>query len=172
MNNVTTKTVISKVMVVDDQVDLLELVIDDLTGFCPHLVTAQNGKEALDLMEKEPVDLILTDYLMPVMNGLDLIKNCQQKYPSVPVIMLTGNATDPKILEVLKNGYFDILEKPYVSQLLINRVQMSLLMNRLTKINWLPAERISLLGAIEDFFKLSLIEKNNRLLEFISRLNK
>lgn len=72
---------------------------------------AANGKAALEFLEKEKVDLILSDYSMPVMNGLDLLKAVQEKYPETLFAMITLYETFDIIQQALRFGAIDYISK-------------------------------------------------------------
>lgn len=78
------------------------------------VLTAMSGNEAIDILEKEEVDLVVTDHNMPQMTGIELLTFVEHRYPGVPKMLLTGN-TD---LEYLKKGISQIncekiVMKPY-----------------------------------------------------------
>ena len=79
----------SKILVVDDEEHIRELIrfYLDKEGFS--VLEAENGEIALDLLENEYVDLAIVDIMMPVMNGFDLVEEMKQ-FKDIPVIMLTA----------------------------------------------------------------------------------
>ena len=80
----------SKILIVDDEEHIRELIrfYLDKEGFS--VVEAENGEKALEILENEYVDLAIVDIMMPVMNGFDLVEEMKQ-FKDIPVIMLTGN---------------------------------------------------------------------------------
>src|ERR1700730_8593471 len=94
----------AKVLVVDDSAvdrkmagSILEkrpglTELDKRTGITP--VYAQNGKEALAALSKELPDLVLTDLQMPEMNGLEFVEEVKNKYPALPVILMTAYGSE------------------------------------------------------------------------------
>lgn len=104
------------VLVVDDNainLKLLEVILKK-TDLANEIITATNGFEALDIIDKrnEDIDVILLDIVMPVMNGLEFLDNLRARYPnfSVPVIALTTDET--KKAEVFDRGAFAFMTKP------------------------------------------------------------
>lgn len=100
---------------------------------------AANGKAALEFLEKEPVDLILSDYSMPVMNGLDLLKAVQEKYPETLFAMITLYETFDIIQQALRFGAIDYisklqLEEENYDQVLANLNEL-ILKNKNKKVN-------------------------------------
>lgn len=80
------------ILIVDDEPLLCEIVAEALTPLFSKVCIAQNGKQALEVMAKESVDIVLTDYNMPEMNGLELIDKIKASSPLIPVIMITGSS--------------------------------------------------------------------------------
>jgi two-component system response regulator YesN len=106
-----------RVMLVDDELEIrsgLKLKIDwSALGYAIG-GEAQDGREALALLEREPFDLILTDIRMPVMSGLELLKQCAENYPRTKVIVLSGYDDFHFVKAALQCGAKDYLLKPVV----------------------------------------------------------
>ena len=75
--------------------------------------TAYSGAEALALMRQEPADLILTDMVMPGMDGMQLLANVKELYPDTDVVVMTSFGTIEDAVEALRRGASDFLPKPY-----------------------------------------------------------
>jgi CheY-like chemotaxis protein len=82
------------VLVVDDESELLYILSVRLVSAGYTVYGAANGVEALEQMEKHPVDVVLTDYHMPKMDGLELLSNSRVKWPGIPVIVVSGEHDD------------------------------------------------------------------------------
>jgi CheY-like chemotaxis protein len=82
------------VLVVDDESELLYILSVRLVSAGYTVYGAANGVEALEQMEKHPVDVMLTDYHMPKMDGLELLSNSRVKWPGIPVIVVSGEHDD------------------------------------------------------------------------------
>ena len=98
------------ILVVDDEELIRDLCVSALKGY--RLLQAGNGQEALDLLDSQPVDLILADVMMPVMNGLDLLIRVKERDPGQLVIIMTGYADKEIILRALKADADDFIQKP------------------------------------------------------------
>lgn len=83
-----------RVLVVDDDSELLYVLSVRLVSAGYTVYGAANGVEALEQMEKHPVDVVLTDYHMPKMNGLELLSNSRVTWPGIPVIVVSGEQED------------------------------------------------------------------------------
>ena len=108
----STKTV----LVVDDSRIMRNIVKNTFTSMnipC-EFVEAGNGKEALLQLEKQEVHLVLLDWNMPELSGLDFLKKIRamDKYKTLPVIMVTSEAARYNVIEALKNGATDYIIKP------------------------------------------------------------
>ncbi len=74
--------------------------------------TATNGLDALKIMEKQPIDVVLLDVKMPKMTGIEALIKIKEKYPLVEVILITGVNTVESVMEALRPGVFDYVMKP------------------------------------------------------------
>jgi CheY-like chemotaxis protein len=153
----------STVLIVEDELALQELICENLQPHFAKILVAANGLNAIEILNKYEVDVIVTDYRMPKMNGLDLIKHVKANHPLLPVIMLTANGSDPAVLEAIEGGAFDILDKPVRFELLVNRIQNGLLFPELLEIIWAAMTLETSALRIEEFLKLSF----NKQLEII-----
>lgn len=106
------------VMIVDDE----EMVLESLASFLSletdyELLTFQSPAEALKELNKRPVDIVISDFLMPEMNGLNFLKEVKKLYPNVPRIMLTGYADKENAINAINQvGLFQYIEKPWDNQ--------------------------------------------------------
>ena len=99
-----------RVLVVDDEPVIRDICRRSLKGY--DVVEAQDGMEALRLFEKGGIDVVLTDYMMPRMNGLELLARIKSSEPTFVVVMMTGFAEKDVILEALKGDADDFITKP------------------------------------------------------------
>jgi len=88
-----------------------------------NLLVADNGIKALEILEKKPVDLILSDVMMPEMDGFQLLKTVRERYQDIPFIMLTARADAPDRLTALTLGVDDYLTKPFLEDELLARLK-------------------------------------------------
>jgi len=79
-----------KVLVVDDEKNILKLYKSELEDEGYSVITASSGKEALEVFEKEAPDIVTLDILMPDMDGIQVLRQMKEKMPNMPVIMLTA----------------------------------------------------------------------------------
>jgi DNA-binding NtrC family response regulator len=103
----------SKILIVDDEpfnLDLLEQELADL-GYASEC--ACDGKQALEKIAKLEPDLVLLDYRMPEMNGIDVLREIRQRNKNLPVIMITAYGTIDVAVEAVKAGADDFITKPF-----------------------------------------------------------
>ena len=105
------------ILIVDDEPDLRQLLTMHAESIDLEPITANNGQEALEILKTQPpIDLILSDLMMPIMDGMSLLQEIRKNKFRLPFIFLTGfgdPATSKKALEL---GAFDFLEKPFDSE--------------------------------------------------------
>ena len=97
-------------LVVDDEPIICQLCARALSNF--EVIQAGDGRQALNLLDKQEVDIILSDVMMPNMSGLDLLRNVKQQQPDLAVILMTGYTDKEVILQALKAGADDFISKP------------------------------------------------------------
>jgi len=109
---------------VDDNNDFCEFIKDNLEDTYT-VITANNGEEALELLQKFNVTIIVSDVMMPVMNGIELCKKIKTNihWTHIPVILLTARTAEEHIVEGLELGADDYITKPFNFNLLKLRIQ-------------------------------------------------
>lgn len=101
-----------RILVVDDDA-LFRISISDVLGAAGFsVVTASSGLEALSIVEKDKVDIVLTDLVMPDINGIEVIERTKQHNTLIDVIVVTGHGTIETAIEALRKGAFDYVRKP------------------------------------------------------------
>lgn len=111
------------ILVVDDEQVVLDSVKKHLRKEDYNLVFALSARDGLDMLDKSVPDIILTDLMMPEIDGLELMKIVKNKYPHIPIIMITGYATINTALQATQLGAFDYIAKPFTRSELISVVQ-------------------------------------------------
>ena len=118
------------IMVVDDSRIMRNTVKGVFSGVdtpC-NFVEAKDGEEALALLEAQTIDLILLDWNMPRLSGIDFLKQVRamEQYKELPIIMVTSEASKINVIEALKNGATDYITKP---------IKLDLFKSKLAKLN-------------------------------------
>jgi len=114
-----------RVLIVDDEYFLVETLKTRLEYVGYDVLTAENGADGLSLLEKEPVDLIIMDYMMPVMDGVEATKKVKasKKLKGIPVIFLTARARPEDRKTVYQAGAEDYLTKPFETDDLLAMIE-------------------------------------------------
>ncbi|MDP3181870.1 MAG: sigma-54 dependent transcriptional regulator [Desulfobaccales bacterium] len=104
------------ILVVDDENNYLT-VMEALLGEAGYeVLTAQSGPEALKIVGRTDLDLVLTDMKMPKMSGIELLAELHRLYPELPVVIMTAYGTVEKAVQAMKKGAFDYLLKPFKNE--------------------------------------------------------
>jgi len=116
-----------KILVVDDS-QIMRRIISNSLKSAGHsdIIEAGNGAEALEKLSG--IELILTDWNMPVMDGLSFVKEVRkdQKFTSVPIIMVTTEGAKTEVMEALKNGVNNYIVKPFTPETLMEKLNATL----------------------------------------------
>ena len=112
-----------KILIVDDEIIILKCILVDLRRSDYSVDTAENGEQALAMLEKEKYDLVITDLMMEGIGGLELLAEIKKKSPDMPVIIMTGYGELDSAIEALRLGAADYLLKPCNNEELILRVE-------------------------------------------------
>jgi len=103
-----------KLLFVEDEEDLLQIICDALKKLQSNYLTATNGLEALEILEENPdIDAIITDINMPYMNGLDMIKKLKESGSTVPIIVMSAHTETEYSDKAKELGVEKYLLKPF-----------------------------------------------------------
>jgi DNA-binding NtrC family response regulator len=102
----------TKVLVVDDEEDFVEMLSLRLNEAGENVSTAYNGRECLEALEKNDMDVVILDIKMPGMDGIEVLGEIKKRFPLVEVILLTGHGSAETAVEGMKLGAYDYLMKP------------------------------------------------------------
>lgn len=116
----------STILLIDDDQMILMILKQNLTKVGYRVITATSGEEGITLLATSQVDLVLTDYLMPGMSGIEVLGIIKQNQPLLPVIMLTAHGDVALTIKAIQLGAIDFIEKPINSKELIEVIKRSL----------------------------------------------
>lgn len=103
-----------KLLFVEDEDDLIDIITDTLNKLDASFLTAKNGKEALRVLEENPdIDILITDINMPVMNGITLINKLKETNFDKPIIVMSAHTEIEYIDKAKEYGVNDYLLKPF-----------------------------------------------------------
>ena len=111
-----------QILVVDDEVKIAEVVKSYLEGFGYTVFEAHDCAQAQKIMDRQPLDLMILDLMLPDMNGEDFCRQIRKK-SRIPIIMLTARVDEPDMLRGLEIGADDYVTKPFSIRQLAARVQ-------------------------------------------------
>ncbi len=137
-----------RILVVDDEKNYLVVLEALLRSEGYDVITADNGAAALRLTEGDEPDMVVTDMKMPRMTGTELIGKLKERYPELPVIVMTAFGTVENAVEAMKLGATDYIAKPFENQELLLTIEKSLKMRRLMTQNRLLREELGGFGEI------------------------
>jgi DNA-binding NtrC family response regulator len=145
------------ILVADDEKNIREGLgrALELDGYDVHL--AEDGRQAMDLLGKKTIDLVLTDLRMPKVSGEELLKHIAGTQPNLPVIVLTGHGTVENAVVAMRHGAYDFLTKP------VNLDRLSLLVKRALENRVLALEHQALKEEV------SKLEKKRKFAQLIGK---
>ncbi|HPE36342.1 MAG TPA: sigma-54 dependent transcriptional regulator, partial [Spirochaetales bacterium] len=156
------------VLVVDDEKNIREGLAEYLRLEGYDVAVAADGKEGLASVERGLADLVITDLRMPALSGSELLKEIVSRYPSIPVIVLTGHGTVEDAVEAMRSGAYDFITKP------VNLDHLSLLVRRALERTELARRNEELLREVESQKRFSSIigktQSIQRIFELVRRV--
>lgn len=111
MNDPT--SALPKLLIVDDEEEIRTALSRHFRYLGYDIATASNGSEALNILAEQKVGVIVSDIVMPVMNGVDLLRVVRKDYPMVRVIMITGYVTQENVLACMRHDAETCIFKPW-----------------------------------------------------------
>ncbi|MCA9547367.1 MAG: response regulator, partial [Myxococcales bacterium] len=103
----------SRILVIDDELSMREVLEMYFMAEGHEVLTAADGLEGQEVMDREVVDLVITDLRMPRAGGLEVLAHARAHHPHLPVIMMTAFASTETALEAMKTGAYDYFTKPF-----------------------------------------------------------
>jgi DNA-binding NtrC family response regulator len=101
------------VLIVDDDPDVLALLEGLLKKLEYNPYVAANGEEAVRVIDNNKIDVVVSDLVMPEMNGMELLKRVKSRKGDIPFVMITGHPSIETAVEAIKKGAYDYLTKPF-----------------------------------------------------------
>jgi len=137
----------SKILFVDDEKDMLSIVKAYLSRRGYGVVVTENGRNALELVQKDNFDVVITDLNMPQLSGLELLKAVKKIQSETEVIIVTGYGSIESAIKALKLGGYDYLQKP------INLDRLKLLIDRILEKKRLKQENLHLKYKLKERYR-------------------
>jgi len=133
-----------KILVVDDEPLTLELIVESLGAEGYTVDAASNGVDAIDKAKSTAYDAVITDLVMPGMDGMEVLQHFTENYPDSIVIVLTGYGTIETAVQAVKRGAFDYLTKPAKLD------EITLILKRAQELKSLKAENVLLRSQLQE----------------------
>ena len=151
-----------KVLIVDDEAIIRESLRDWLSDVGHQVLTAENGFQALEIIEKEKPGIAFVDLVMPRMDGIELLKRAKEISPSIDVIIITAYGSIPTAINAMREGAYDYIEKPFCPE------RAELLVDKLVEHQRLIEENISLHQKLEERYQFeNIIAKSSKMRQVI-----
>ena len=150
----------SRILIVDDEVDALDLMEELFEKNGYETFTARNGLEALGVIRDHEPDILISDIVMPEMDGMKLLEMVRKKYPDTSVIMITAHGTIETAVEAMKKGAKDYILKPLRLDEIVAKVETIAQLRSLIKENQYLREKLA-----KKFNFDNIIGKNKRMAE-------
>jgi len=135
-----------QILIAEDEKNIGDLLVELLVQADREITIVHNGLEAVRLLKQRPFDLLITDLMMPELDGMEVLQQAKKLHPQILVIIITGYASLETAIQAVKEGAYDYLRKPF----------------RLDEL------KISVDNACE---KIHLIRENRRLLEHLRKIH-
>lgn len=101
------------ILVVEDEPDLREFIMEVFAGISARVLGASDGRDALLTLERESVHAVISDIHMPRMTGIELLKEARARGDLVPFVFVTGYKNEHNMMEALRHGALEFIEKPF-----------------------------------------------------------
>ncbi len=114
-----------KILIVDDSSTMRRIIMNTLKRLCyDDLIEAEDGSDALKKFNANPdVAVVITDWNMPIMNGLDLVKKIREQTQDIPIIMVTTEGGKAEVISALRAGVNNYIIKPFTPQILSDKLK-------------------------------------------------
>jgi DNA-binding NtrC family response regulator len=157
---------VGKILVVDDEKDMLLLLQRIISGETQHeVVTETNPLKAIELFKKKPFDLVITDLKMPKMDGIKLLEEVKKIRANVSVIVMTAYGTIETAVEAIQKGAYDFITKPF------RRQRILLTIDKVMKWQEIIGENLALRQALAEKGALpSMIGSTPVMMEIFERI--
>jgi len=152
----------AKVLVVDDEAIIRQSLRDWLGEVGHQVLIAENGTQALEIIQKERPGVLITDLVMPGIDGIELMKRAREMSPGIEVIIITAYGSIPTAINAIREGAYDYIEKPFCPE------RAELLIDKLMEHQWLLEENLALQQKLEEHYRFeNIIAKSPRMQQVI-----
>jgi|APFre7841882724_1041349.scaffolds.fasta_scaffold222403_1 DNA-binding NtrC family response regulator len=125
-----------KILIVDDEPDMLEMLDMIITDKTSHqVVTTNNPLEVGEILAKGQFNLVITDLMMPIMDGMDVIAAVKSQNADIPVVVITAFGTIESAEEAVRRGAYDFITKPFRKEQILVTIERAMDWQRLMREN-------------------------------------
>ncbi len=155
------------ILLIDDEEPIREALLLLLKSTGYRVNGCGSGQEALQLLEKETFDIVITDLFLPDITGIDILKKAKGLYPAIEVILITGHASAETAVRAMKEGAFDYITKP------LNFEELRVIITKAVEKQQILSENISLKKQLRDKYEFSnIIGSSPAMQRVFSRITK
>lgn len=148
-----------RILLIDDEPAQITSIKSFLKRRTYSVLTANSGEEGLSFINEGNIDLVLTDFRMPEMNGLEVVQQIKKSNPDIPVVVITAYSDTKDAVKVMKEGAFDYLSKP------IDLDELEILVKKAKEHRYLVSENKLLREQLEEKYKFDGIISQSREME-------
>jgi len=158
-----------KILIVEDEIGISNFLKQGFEEEGFEVIIANNGLIGLDIAQSKSIDLILLDWMLPKMSGLEVCKKIREKNKSVPILFLTAKDTLQETIEGLKAGANDFIKKPFSFDELLERVKVHFRVSNESEILTLGTIKIDIAKhqVFSDGKEVSLTQREFELLSYL-----
>src|SRR5512136_72469 len=136
----------ARVLIVDDEPSVRQILSEWMRKKNFHVFEAEGGRQAMEMIQRDDPDIVISDVVMPGLDGIQLLKEAKAVKADIPFLMISGYPSRSTALDIMKYGASDYLPKPFTPEELVNRVSRTLRLKALSKP--LDPARGIILGAV------------------------
>ena len=136
----------ASVLIVDDEPSVRQTLSEWMRKKNFHVFEAEGGRQAMEMIQRDDPDIVISDVVMPGMDGIQLLKEAKAVKADTPFLMISGYPSRSTAVDIMKYGASDYLPKPFTPEELVNRVSRTLRLKALCKP--LDPARGIILGAV------------------------
>ena len=111
-----------RILIVDDEKNIVSSLQEILNDEGYDIVTAEDGLDALEMVQAEPPDLVLLDIWIPGMDGIEVLQAIKTYHPEIEVLVMSGHGTIDTAVKATKLGAYDFIEKPFSVDALLETI--------------------------------------------------
>jgi two-component system response regulator HydG len=156
------------ILVVEDDAETRAAMLKVLQGAEYKVLETDNGQQALDLLQEENIDIIVTDLRLPIMDGVELLKRAKSVAQDVEIIMITGHATVEIAVEAIKEGAYDFITKPVKKAQLLRAIEKASEKQYLSRENRDLRQQLNQTGARRIIYASSEMRNIARMVEQVA----